>query len=308
LATEGRFDYLLIESTGISEPMPVAETFTFTDKAGRRLSDVAQLDTMATVVDAFNFLKECSSADSVRKRGLAVAQDDDRSIANLLVDQVEFANLIIINKADLVNPAELSRLTGVIHHLNPEARIITAQFGEVPVGDLVGTGAFDMEKAKKAPGWLKEMRGEHTPETEEYGIRNFVYRARRPFHPLRFHERLHRAWEGLLRCKGFIWLATRMDAVGFWQQAGPVWYTGKTGLWWASVPREKWPTHARALNRIHSNWADPFGDRRQEMVFIGAGLDSGEISKYLDACLLTDQEMLTGPQAWSRFPDPFPEW
>jgi G3E family GTPase len=308
LALAGQFDYLLIESTGISEPLPVAETFTFSDGAGNRLSDVAQLDTMATVVDAFNFLGECGSRDYFYDRGLGIDAGDERSIANLLIDQVEFADLLILNKSDLVTSDDLARLKRILHHLNPDARIVATAQGRVPIQELMGAGTFDMEKARKAPGWLKEMRGEHVPESEEYGIRNFVYRARRPFHPERLHARLQQPWPGLLRCKGFIWLATRMEAVGFWQQAGPVSYTGKTGRWWATVPREQWPNSSKALERIRSNWADPFGDRRQELVFIGNGLCQETTEQALAGCLLSDEEMADGPDLWPRLPDPFPNW
>ena len=308
LASEDRFDHLLIESTGVSEPMPVAETFTFADESGRQLADVARLDAMVTVVDAHNFLSECQSRDFFKERRLATRDDDNRSIANLLIDQVEFASLIVINKADLVDAGDLARLKGVLHHLNPDAEVITTSHGKVSVHDFMYTGSFDIEKARRAPGWLKEMRGEHVPENVEYGIRNFVYRARRPFHPQRFHEHLNQPWPGVIRCKGFIWLASRMDAVGYWQQAGPIGYTGKTGVWWAGVPRDQWPNTPKGLERIRGNWAEPFGDRRQEMVFIGVGIDEANITQTLDSCLLNDTEMQAGAEHWKNLTDPFAAW
>jgi G3E family GTPase len=308
LAREGRFEYLLVESTGISEPMPVAETFTFEDDQQRKLAEVARLDTMVTVVDALNFLHEVGSRDDFRRRGLAAEADDERTVADLHIDQVEFADVLVVNKADLVNPEELARLEAILRHLNPDARIIRAVFGRVPPECVLNTGLFDLDKAKRAPGWLKEMRGEHVPESQEYGVRSFVYRARRPFHPVRFAQRLERPWPGVLRVKGFTWLATRMDHVGFWQQAGPVSHTGSTGLWWAAVARERWPTTARGLARIRGNWEEPFGDRRQELVFIGAGLVPDAVRRELDACLLTDAEMAAGSRGWTELPDPFPSW
>ncbi len=308
LARERRFDYLLIESTGISEPLPVAETFTFEDAAKGKLSDLARLDTLVTVVDARHFLQEVGSRDDLRRRRLTVNADDERTVADLHIDQVEFANVLVINKTDLVSPRDLGRLEGLLRHLNPDARIVPARFGRVPLEHVLNTGLFNLDRARRAPGWLKEMRGEHVPETEEYGIRSMVYRARRPFHPGRFQERLQRPWPGVLRVKGFTWLATRMARVGFWQQAGAVQHTGAAGLWWAAVPRDRWPTSARALERIRGNWVEPHGDRRQELVFIGAGLDPMALTRELDACLLTDAEMAAGPAGWASLPDSFPAW
>lgn len=308
LAREGRFDYLLIESTGVSEPMPVAETFTFEDDRKQKLSDVARLDTMVTVVDAHNFLREVGSRDGLLHRRLAPTRDDERTVADLHIDQVEFADVLVINKTDIVSPDNLARLEAILRHINPDARMVRASYGQVPLESVLNTGRFDLEHAKRAPGWLKEMRGEHVPETEEYKVRNFVYRARRPFHPERFALRLQKEWPGVLRVKGFIWLATRPRHVGFWQQAGPVGHTGAAGLWWVAVGRDRWPTGERALARIRDNWQEPYGDRRQELVFIGVDLEPSAVTRQLDACLLTNAEMAAGPATWSSLPDPFPSW
>jgi G3E family GTPase len=312
LAREGRFDYLLIESTGISEPLPVAETFTFDfiDQQGRQfsLSDVARLDTMVTVVDAYNFLRDFQAADDLRARNLAASDQDERTITDLLVDQVEFANVIVINKADLVSEAELRQLEDILHRLNPDARLIRAVNGQVPLEAVLNTGRFDFAKAAQAPGWLKELRGEHVPETEEYGIGSFVYRARRPFHPQRLWEAVHADWSstGVVRSKGFFWLASRMDEAGLWSQAGPLLRIDYAGRWYAAVPREQWPDYAQA--EVARNWQAPFGDRRQELVFIGTNLQRDLIERVLDTSLLNDEEMAAGPEAWARLTDPFPNW
>mgnify|MGYP005850737777 CR=1 FL=1 len=312
LAREGRFDYLLIESTGVSEPLPVAETFTFDlhDEQGRplSLSDVARLDTMVTVIDAFNLLKDYAEAEDLKARNLAISEDDERTISDLLIDQIEFADVIVVNKADLVERRELERLKAILSHLNPEARIIESVHGQVNLSDVLNTGLFSLEKAARAPGWLKEMRGEHTPETEEYGISNFVYRARRPFHPQRLYELVNARWDSVLRSKGFFWLASRMDMAGLWSQAGGLLRIERAGRWWAAVPRAQWPDSPELHNYILSEWQEPFGDRRQEIVFIGAGMDQDVIREALDSSLLTDDEMAAGPEHWRYLPDPFPEW
>ena len=312
LASEGRFDYLLIESTGISEPLPVAETFTFDleDEQGRSfsLSDIARLDTMVTVVDAYNFLRDFNAAEELKARGMAAADDDERTITDLLLDQVEFANVIVINKTDLVSESELRQLEGVLHGLNPDARLIRAERGRVPLDAVLNTGLFDFTKAAQAPGWLKELRGEHVPETEEYGISSFVYRARRPFHPQRLWEAVHADWSstGVVRSKGFFWLASRMDEAGLWSQAGALLRIDYAGRWYAAVPRDQWPDGVHG--EVMSRWTEPFGDRRQELVFIGVNLRRDVIEAVLDTCLLDDEEMAAGPQAWLRFTDPFPTW
>ena len=307
LATEGRFDYLLIESTGISEPMPVAEVFDAV-AGGQPLADVTRLDTTVTVVDAANFLPEFADAATLRGRGLAAGPDDERGVADLLLDQAEFADVIVINKCDLASSEDLDRLEAALRRINPGARIERATNGLLPPDRVVGTGLFSMERARRASGWAVGLRGEKLPETQEYGIGSFVYRARRPFHPGRLAARLAGDWPGVLRVKGFLWLANRMSEVCFWQQAGRMCHTGKTGLWWGTVPRERWPTGERALARIAANWQEPFADRRQELVFIGIGVDEAQARHDLDACLLDDAEMAGGETAWATLPDPFSTW
>ncbi|MCU0687259.1 MAG: zinc metallochaperone GTPase ZigA [Polyangiaceae bacterium] len=310
LAREGRFDYLLIESTGISEPLPVAETFTFEDEAGKSLGDVAQLDTMVTVVDAKNFLVDWQSEDDLRARQIALGDEDERSISDLLVEQVEFADVLVIAKPDLVSPEEVERLEGILRHLNPEARIVHAERGKVPLDAVLGTGRFDFEKAARAPGWLKELRGEHVPETVEYGIASFVYRSRTPFHPARFWALLQDVdtWGGVLRSKGFFWLASRMDVTGLWSQAGGSASYEGAGMWYAALPRDEWPEDEETRAQIQSDWQEPWGDRRQELVFIGVELDEAALRKKLDAALLTPKELDAGPKAWRNLSDPFPDW
>lgn len=308
LAREGRFDYLLIESTGVSEPLPVAETFTFEDDEGRSLSDEARLDTMVTVVDAATFLDEYEAADDLSERGAAVDDDDDRTVVDLLVDQVEFADVVLLNKTDLADGETLARTESVIGHLNPEATVLRTGFGRLPIDQILNTGLFDFEKAARAPGWLKELRGEHVPETDEYGISSFVYRARRPFHPGRLWKRLHGRWDGVIRSKGYFWLASRTPIAFLWSQAGGASRIEPAGTWWAATPEKWWPDFEDALEEIRESWEEPFGDRRQELVFIGTVLDREAVTATLDACLLTDEELAPGEEAWIRFEDPFPEW
>lgn len=310
LANEGRFDYLLIESTGISEPLPVAETFTFADEDGVSLSDVASLDTMVTVVDAFNFLRDYDAAKSLHETGEHLGDDDDRSVSDLLVDQVEFADIILISKTDLVDEPTLQRLVAVLKTLNTEAEIIPIQQGNVDIGKIMGTGKFSFERAQQAPGWLKEMRGEHLPETEEYGIGSFTYTARRPFHPEKFYQFLHHTnvFGKLIRSKGYFWLATRPEFAGQWSQAGGMARYGFAGLFWKAAPKAHWPTDEEHLNSIQKNWIEPFGDMRQELVFIGQNLDQPSMIKALDRCLLSEDEVLRGKEYWLTLNDPFPAW
>ncbi|MCS6870349.1 MAG: zinc metallochaperone GTPase ZigA [Anaerolineae bacterium] len=309
LAHEGRFDYLLIESSGISEPLPVAETFTFEDSTGYALSHFARLDTMVTVVDALNFLRDYTSAESLRDRGIAATQGDERNLVDLLVDQVEFADVLVINKIDLVEPAALDELEAILRRLNPYARILRTTHGRLPLHEVLNTGRFDFELAALSPEWLKEARGAHVPETEEYGISSFVYRARRPFHPQRLMDFLESdAFDNVLRSKGFFWLATRHNTVGVWSQAGQVITTESGGTWWAATPRSEYPEAPELLEAIESLMDGEFGDRRQELVIIGRRLDQIALRAGLDACLLTDAEMALGVRAWRRFHDPFPRW
>ena len=310
LAKEGRFDHLVIESTGISEPLPVAETFTFADEQGVSLSDVAKLDTMVTVVDAVNFLKDFQEAKYLKDKGESLGEDDERSVADLLVDQVEFADLILISKTDLVNTEDLERLKAILKTLNTDAKVLPIEHGNVDIDKVLNTGLFDFERARQAPGWLKEMRGEHIPETEEYGIGSFCYEARRPFHPDKFHEFLHntKQYGKLIRSKGFFWLATRPEYAGQWSQAGGIARYGFAGLFWKAVPEKDWPEDEESLASIKNQWVEPFGDMRQELVFIGQGLDQEKMTQKLDECLLTEEEVLKGREYWETLKDPFPAW
>ena len=310
LAKEGRFDYLVIESTGISEPLPVAETFTFADEDGVSLSDVAKLDTMVTVVDAVNFLKDYEEAKYLQETGESLGEDDERSVADLLVDQIEFADLILISKTDLVSPPDKERLTAILKALNTDAKIIPIAHGKVDIDEVLNTGLFDFEKAQQAPGWLKEMRGEHVPETEEYGIGSFSYEARRPFNPEKFYQFLHSTekFGKLLRSKGYFWLATRPQLAGQWSQAGGIASYGFAGMFWKAIPEKDWPDDEDYLASIKKQWVEPFGDMRQELVFIGQGLDQSKMIEALDECLLSEEEVLKGKSYWSTLSDPFPAW
>jgi G3E family GTPase len=308
LAREGRFDQIVIESTGISEPLPVAETFTFEGEDGRSLNEIAQLDTMVTVVDGYNFLLDYSSRDSLQSRGESLGEEDRRTVVDLLIEQIEFCDVIVLNKVDLISDAERERLMAILRGLNPRARIELAEFGKVPLERVLGTGLFDFDEASKAPGWLQEMRGTHTPETDEYGIRSFVYRARRPFHPQRFHELIGSEWPGVVRSKGFFWLASHPTLAGSWSQAGAVARHGPAGYWWAAVPEERWPQDPEAVAAIRAKWDERVGDARQELVLIGMDMDEASMRARLDACLLSDEEMSRGPAVWTTWPSPFSDW
>jgi G3E family GTPase len=310
LARDGRFDYLVIESTGISEPLPVAETFTFSDEDGISLSDVATLDTMVTVVDAVNFLKDYEEALSLQETGESLGEEDERSVSDLLVDQVEFADVILISKTDLVDTADIERLKAILKTLNTHAKISSITQGQVDIDTVLNTGLFDFERAQNAPGWLKEMRGEHIPETEEYGISSFSFLARRPFHPEKFYHFLHdtEKFGKLIRSKGYFWLASRPQFSGQWNQAGGIAHYGFAAMFWKSVPKKDWPTDEESLNAIQKQWVEPFGDMRQELVFIGQQLDQGAMTNALNECLLSDDELLKGKSYWTTLSDPFPEW
>ncbi|MSE14948.1 GTP-binding protein [Pantoea agglomerans] len=308
LAQAGRFDHLVIESTGISEPLPVAETFTFEDEAGESLSAYARLDSMITVVDGFNFLRDYRSADDLQSRGESLGAQDERSVVDLLVDQIEFCDLLVLNKTDLLSPAQLHQLKGMLQALNPHALIVNSEFGQVPLDCLLNTGRFDFDRAAQAPGWLQTLRGEHQPESEEYGIRNFVYRARRPFHPQRFWHAVNHQLDGVIRSKGYFWLASRPEYAAMWSQAGAVARQGYAGRWWVSVPRTEWPQDADSLNFIAEQWQKGTGDARQELVFIGIEMDEKSVRAALDHALLTPQEMAAGPEQWITQADPVPAW
>ena len=308
LARDGRFDQLVIESTGISEPLPVAETFTFEGEDGRSLGEVARLDTMVTVVDAGNFLRDYSARDSLQSRGESMGEDDQRTVVDLLIEQIEFCDVLVLNKIDLVSAEERARLLAILQGLNPRARIEPAAFGQVALERVLDTGLFDFEAAARAPGWLQQLRGTHVPETEEYGIGSFVYRARRPFHSRRFFDLVQSEWPGVLRSKGFFWLASHPTLAGSWSQAGAVARHGPAGRWWAAVPQEHWPQDPEARALIREKWDDDTGDARQELVLIGIDMDEAALRARFDHCLLSADEMACGPQGWSAWPTPFADW
>lgn len=308
LAREGRFDYLIVESTGIAEPLPIAVTFSFQDQQGVTLADIARLDTMVTVVDALNFPRDLGSPEAIADRKQLGAADDGRNIADLLVDQVEFANAIILNKADLVSAEDLKQIDGILRQLNHDAKIIHAVRGQIDVREILNTGMFDMDTASQSAGWIKELQGAHAPETEEYGIGSFVYRARRPFHPGRLYGLIDNGLKGVVRSKGFIWIASRNDMCGIWSHAGASLSIEPCGFWWATRPESQWPDDPETQQFIKSIWQKPWGDRRQELVIIGVGLNRLALTQELDKCLLTNLEINEGPQVWSRYEDPFPAW
>lgn len=309
LAAQGRFDYLLIESTGIAEPLPVAATFEFRDEKGNSLSDVARLDTMVTVVDAANLLKDYASSDFLRDRGESLGEADERTLVDLLVEQIEFADVVVLNKISTASRDERDLARKVIRSLNPDARIEEADFGDVPLDAILDTRLFDFNKAHEHPLWYKELHGfaAHTPETEEYGVRSFVYRARRPFDPERFQSFIDKGWPGVVRAKGFFWLATRPDFVGEISQAGALVRTGKRGRWWSSVPRQYWPEEPEWQRAMEPYFHKVWGDRRQEIVFIGVDpMREDALIDELDQCLLEEEDFV--PERWSGLNDPFPNW
>jgi G3E family GTPase len=285
LAAEGRFDYLLIESTGVGEPMPVAATFDFEDEHGRSLNQVARIDTMVTVVDALNLLADYNSTDFLAQRGETAGEGDDRTLAGLLCEQIEFADVVVVSKTDLVSLEQLGEVRAVIKALNPGAAITYAERGQVPLNKILGTGKFDLEKASEMAGWARELAGEHTPETEEYGITSFVLRERRALHPQRLDRFLDHGFPGLIRAKGYLWLATRPEWAVAYSRAGKI----------ASV---------EPVGR----WAEPYDDRINEVVFIGLDMDQASIEEAFSYCVLTDGEAAAGPGAWRDYPDPFPAW
>ena len=309
LAEQDRFDYLLIESTGIAEPLPVATTFEFRDEDGRSLSDVSRLDTMVTLVDAANVLADYGSTDFLADRGETAGDGDSRTIVDLLVEQIEFADVIILNKVGSATVEQRDAARKIIVGLNPHAGLIEADFGAVEPAEVLGTGRFDIDRAETHPLWYKELHGfkDHVPEIEEYGIRSFVYRTKKPFDPIKFQAFLNRPWPGVVRAKGFFWLATRPYHVGEMSQAGALVRTGKMGLWWAAVPEQQWPRDPGFRSAL-APYLDPiWGDRRQELVFIGADpMSAQKITAELDACLI-DADRFT-PERWRDLPDPFSSW
>ena len=308
LALEDRFDYLLIESTGVGEPMPVAATFDFEDEHGDSLNDVARIDCMVTVVDCANLLADFHSEDSLEQRGEIAGEGDDRQLANLLTEQIEFANVIVLNKVDMVAADERQRVLAILKALNPGARIIETNRSVVPLDAVLGTRLFDLEQAAGMPGWAQELAGVHTPETEAYGIASFVYRAKAPFHAQRLHDYIAQPIPGVVRSKGYFWLASRPEWVASLSGAGKLMNIEPVGLWWASVPQERWPTDAASLAEVRAGWSEPYGDRYQELVFIGQNMDQAAIEADLRQCQLSDAEMRRGMAAWRSLPDPFPQW
>ncbi|MBM4253563.1 MAG: GTP-binding protein [Deltaproteobacteria bacterium] len=310
LAREGRFDYLVIESTGISEPLPVAETFTFRDQSGTSLSDIATLDTTVTVVDAGAFLKDFGSTDSLLSREIGLDEKDTRSLSVLLADQVEFADVIVVNKSDLVSFADLEKLKSLLSQLNPDARQIMTIRGRVNLGDILGTGLFDIEKARKAAGWLKVMRGSEVSEADSYGVSSFSVQERRPFHPERLWTWLNDAsfWHGILRSKGVFWLASQPAIMALWSRAGGHMEWAPLGTWWASIPKSKWPDDANFNTWMEGIWKKGFGDRRNELVFIGVNMDQNSIRKKIESCLATEDEIQQILRGTFRSSDPFPNW
>lgn len=310
LAKLGRFDYLLIESTGISEPLPVAETFTFIDEAGESLSEVAKLDTLVTVVDAVNFPRDFRTQDELNQRGLGLDEHDDRDIGKLLTDQIEFANVILVSKVDLVEPAAAEELMAMLRRLNPSAKIITAIRGEVPLEEILNTNRFSEEWAAENQEWLAVARGAESSESDEYGFSSRVYRQRRPFHPQRLLDWVQSgdSFDQIVRSKGMAWFATRHDIAADWSHAGSVFAFEPAGYWAAASPDEEWQADAELKTEIEEMWQEPYGDRRIELVLIGQHVDWVKILTDLDRCLLTDEELQAGPNAWQAWDDPLPEW
>ncbi len=308
LAEAGRFDYLLIESTGISEPLPVAATFEFRDEEGESLDDVARLDTMVTVVDAVNLLRDYSSHDFLKDRGEVLGEEDERTLVNLLTEQIEFADVVVLNKVSDAGPERTDAARKIVKALNPDAVLIETDRSHVPAAAILGTGLFDFETAHQHPMWAKELYGfaDHVPETEEYGVSSFVYRARRPFHPAKVHAALTGDLPGVIRAKGHFWIATRPNWVAEFSLAGAMSSVTPLGGWWITVPRERWPKDEDAVAKVMERWCEPWGDRRQEIVFIGSGMDREGIEAMLDAALVPEWEFV--PEDWAGLPDPFPAW
>jgi len=309
LAKEDRFDYLLIESTGISEPIPVAQTFTFEDEDGVSLSQVSRLDTMVTVVDAANFLRDYNEAEALQDRGESLGEEDQRTVTDLLIDQIEFADVIVLNKLDLVSKEQSLEVEAIIKALNPGAEIIPTTRSQVPLNRVLDTGLFDYERAESSAGWIRELQGEHTPETEEYGISSFTYRTSKPFDADKLHAFLNDAktWDGILRSKGFFWVAADHRIAYEWAQAGGISSVNATGMWWAAMPRVYWGQPEGSRPDEQPNWHPRFGDRVQMLVFIGQHMDATAMRARLDACLL-DQEMSDADsKAWEALHNPFPD-
>jgi G3E family GTPase len=311
ISASGKYDYLLIEGTGIAEPLPIASTFDFRDEDGFSLSDIARLDTMVTVVDAANLISHYSSTDFIKDIGEANDEDDNRTLVDLLVEQIEFANAIVINKVDLVTESQLTTVKAIIRGLNAKAQIVETTLGQVDLDKILNTHLFNMAEAQEHPLWAQELYHpeQHIPETEEYGITSFVYRARAPFDPQKIYEFFDAEWPGVIRAKGFFWIATRPDYVGEVAQAGAFVKHQGIGRWWAAIPKNKWPDGDDFEQVIKTYWDKEYGDRRQEIVFIGlvGQMNEADIRKTLDQMLVTD--FWNTQDKWSaKTSDPFPIW
>ncbi len=302
LAKEQRFDYLLIESTGISEPLPVAETFTFSDEDGRSLSDIARLDTMVTVVDAYNFLKDYQSKATLAEHGETLGEEDERHVVDLLIEQVEFCDVLVITKCDLVTKAQEQQLFAILHALNPRAEIVCAVHGKLDLHKILNTNKFDFEQAQQAPGWLHTLRGEEVSESDTYGMSSFAYETHLPFHPQRLMQFFETLPQNLVRAKGYFWLSTRPADALVWSLAGTLGNVSPAGTWWAATPFDNWPEDKVQVEGILKHWHKQFGDRRQQLVFIGQGLDETTIKAQLKQCLIQPQEI----DHMTTLPDPFP--
>ena len=310
LAEDGRFDYLVIESTGIAEPLPVAQTFTFTSEDGKNLMDLCSLDCLVTVVDAKNFLSDYNSLDDLSQRNLAATNEDDRGLGDLLVEQIEFANVILINKTDLVTDQELKNLEGIIKSLNPVCKIINTSHSNVDLKEILNTHLFNLEEVVKSPAWIRELNNKHTPETEEYGISSFVFRAKKPFDPIRLSNLLNsETWKSVIRSKGYMWLASRNEYGCMWSQAGTSCRLEPAGKWLSEVPEDEWPVPENSKDKIKEEFDPRFGDRRQEFVVIGKDMDKKCLEASITKCLLSEEELNIPMQSWkTKFKDPFPVW
>ncbi len=309
LARTGEYDYLFIESGGASEPLGIAETFAYVDEDGQCLHDLARLDTMVTVVNAKTFMVDFHSSDELFDRGIAVDEADDRNIVDLLVDQVEFADVIVITNVDRVKKSEVAALESLLTRLNPEAHLLRASPENLDVSELMDTGRFDPEKVSEGPEWQRSIRAVERSSPDDHGFSSLVFKARRPVHPDRFYEFVQAAaLDGVVRSKGFVWLASRHDWVGLWSQAGKVCGLSGAGSWWATASEDEWPESPQARAEIVEGFDPEFGDRRQEVIFIGQNIDPDLVRRGFEACLLTDAEMALGPELWAEFDDPWPSW
>ena len=308
LANEQKYDYLIIESTGISEPMPVAETFFFEDESGKKLDDLARLDTLVTLVDAKNILNEIEVADYLSDRNLEVDEEDTRTISDLLIEQIEFANVIVINKTDLVSKKELESLHALIKKINSSAKVLTSQYGKIPFDNILNTHLFKEEQSKEFEEWLKNPITEKESETEEFGISSFVYKRKEPFHPERFWNLISERWDGVVRSKGCFWISSRPEQVGAWSQAGGSCSAHFKGHWFATLPQEEWNFETEDdYQKFLSDWHPKFGDRLQEIVLIGRNMNKAKLIENLDSCLLTPEELAKGSDYWKSFGDNFAE-